>query len=78
MEVIGPPNAPITAIIQKATHEDAVQTNTVRYGTLHNLASSREKLNIELDSLVKPGQYIFFTDDTDLTCSGKVTQVITI
>ena len=75
MEVIGPPNAPITAIIQKATHEDAVQTKTVRYDTLQNLASSREKLNIELDSVVKPGQYVFFTDDADLTCSGKVTHV---
>ena len=74
LAVRGPPNQPITADIQQATHADAVLTKTVRYDTLQNLSASREKLNLQLDTVVTAGDYVFFTS-SDLTCSGSVLSV---
>ena len=76
LAVRGPPNQPITADTQQATHADAVLTKTVRYDTLQNLELSAacEKLNLQLDAVVKIGDYIFFTA-SDLTCSGIVLSV---
>ena len=74
LAVHGPPNQPITADIQQATHADAVLTKTVRYDTLQNLSAAREKLNLQLDAVVKTGDYIFFTN-SELTCSGIVLSV---
>ena len=74
LAVRGPPNQPITADIQQATHADAVLTKTVRYDTLQNLSASREKLNLQLDTVVNTGDYVFFTTH-ELTCSGTVLSV---
>ena len=71
----GPPNQPITADIQQATHADAVLTKTVRYETLQNLSACRETVDIYADRVVNPNDYIFYTNPAGLTCSGKVTTV---
>ena len=65
---------PVTADIQQATHADAVLTKTVRYDTLQNLSAAREKLNLQLDAVVRAGDYIVFTN-SELTCSGIVLSV---
>ena len=44
LEVLGPPNQPITAEIQQATHADAVRTIHVRYDTLQSLSAACENL----------------------------------
>ena len=73
--VLGPPNQPITAKIQQATHADAVRTKLVRYDTLQNLSAAREKLDVKVDLIVKVDDYVFFTNSDGLTCSGLVTSV---
>ena len=75
LDLHGPPNQPITADIQQATHADAVLTKTVRYETLQNLSAARETVDIYADRVVNPNDYIFYTDPNGLTCSGKVTAV---
>ena len=49
VEVFDPPNQPITAKIQQATHADAVRTKHVRYDTLQNLSAAREKLDVTVE-----------------------------
>ena len=75
LDLHGPPNQPITADIQQATHADAVLTKTVRYETLQNLSATRETVDIFADRVVKTNDYVFYTDPDGLTCSGKVTAV---
>ena len=62
LEVLGPPNQPITAKIQQATHADAVCTKHVRYDTLQNLSAAREKLDVTVDLIVRIDDYIFFSN----------------
>ena len=77
ISMLGPPNQPISAVIQKATHADTVQTKTVRYDTLQNLSAAREQLDLHVDVLPKLNDYVFFTTKDGLTCSGMITQVNT-
>ena len=60
LEVTGAPNQPMTAVIQRATHADAVIEKTVRYDTLTPLAAMREKLLYDLELNVQVGDFIFF------------------
>ena len=75
LEVLGPPNQPITAKIQQATHTDAVRTKHVRYDILQNLSAARDKLDVTVDLIARIDDYIFFTNSDDLTCLGLVTSV---
>ena len=50
----------MTAVMQRATHADAVIEKTVRYDTLTPLAAMREKLLYDLELSVQVGDFIFF------------------
>ena len=82
LEVTGPPNQPMTAKIQQATHADAVANKVVKCDTLRPLASMREKLLYTADVPATVGDFVFFSQDKkidgeqrSLVLSGKVTHV---
>ena len=74
LDVTGPPNQEITALIQQATHADAVATKLVRYDTLRPLASAREQLMYTAEETVTAGDFIFFLQGT-LVIGGRVIEV---
>ena len=76
LEVTGSPNQEMTARIQQATHADVVATKTVRYDTLHPLASMREQLVYDAEVNVEVDDHILFLQGTlkgihDLRCVAR-------